>query len=616
MIITRIRAKNFRGCKDVDVSVSNSMLVVGLNGAGKSSLLDAIRMCLYGYCRHTTKSGAGAGNLVGGQANIQVDFSHEGVDGSAACRIEEAGKQTFTGTLGKAKTRDRAEMWDLLGIPLADAAVAGDGAAYMRSQSIADELGKRCTGAVDQIELKDLCGAQYNWLCETFLNRVETLSGLVALGKVAFDQRRDVRRDIKAADPGPEPDQPCRPDGDLLDRAHVSQIKEGLEALSGQRDALMQSIGKSKAAWEKADLAVVDAKTAKIAHDDAALAYNALCNERKEAEAAAKVSADAAQECFARLRATENEIASLKGKLEAVSEAVGTNPDVCPTCGRKWPASKAKAAAPARVEERESLRAKEKLLEFIQAEHQEKERAKIAARNERDKLNTAVGEASHTLSVAKLALEQSSSRQDEEKPQDIEPKIEALNERIARGQDTLKRLETWTKWQRESHDLETMLKEEKRLDWAVKAFKDGLVLNQLQSEGLESWQDAVNTALQGYGMACSFEADGKDIRVWLTVGDNKPQLIEDCSSGERKLAESAVAECFVPNGGVVLVDDLDKLDAGRKRALMGRIMQGKPTAQYIMSSCWNLPTPPDTEALSRALAPVKVVEIKGGTCHD
>jgi predicted ATPase len=41
--ITRLRVKNYRGLADVDLTLGPLTVFVGLNGAGKSNLLDALR---------------------------------------------------------------------------------------------------------------------------------------------------------------------------------------------------------------------------------------------------------------------------------------------------------------------------------------------------------------------------------------------------------------------------------------------------------------------------------------------------------------------------------------------------------------------------------------------
>lgn len=66
MIIRRLRLVNFRSHADTDLPFAlDKVLIVGPNGGGKSSLLDAMCYGLTGVCRGTDQGGRGAKDLVG-----------------------------------------------------------------------------------------------------------------------------------------------------------------------------------------------------------------------------------------------------------------------------------------------------------------------------------------------------------------------------------------------------------------------------------------------------------------------------------------------------------------------------------------------------------------------
>ncbi len=67
MIPQRLKLQNFlsyRGITEIDFTNINSAVIIGENGAGKSSILDAITYALFGIARGTTKSGDNADRLI------------------------------------------------------------------------------------------------------------------------------------------------------------------------------------------------------------------------------------------------------------------------------------------------------------------------------------------------------------------------------------------------------------------------------------------------------------------------------------------------------------------------------------------------------------------------
>jgi len=84
MKLIRLRAKGFLGLTEADLDLSRpTNLIHGLNGAGKTSLLDATRWCLYGRCRGTDAAGRGAAVLIqGGAESAAVCLTLRSPDGA------------------------------------------------------------------------------------------------------------------------------------------------------------------------------------------------------------------------------------------------------------------------------------------------------------------------------------------------------------------------------------------------------------------------------------------------------------------------------------------------------------------------------------------------------
>ena len=64
MNIKRIRIEGFRSLDNIDLELDGGSFITGMNGAGKSSVLEAIRFALLGCCKNTDRRGAGAKGLV------------------------------------------------------------------------------------------------------------------------------------------------------------------------------------------------------------------------------------------------------------------------------------------------------------------------------------------------------------------------------------------------------------------------------------------------------------------------------------------------------------------------------------------------------------------------
>jgi exonuclease SbcC len=64
MRIAAIRLQNFRNFEDRTVSLGDRTFLAGLNGAGKSTVIDAISWALRGVCRGTDARGAGSKDLI------------------------------------------------------------------------------------------------------------------------------------------------------------------------------------------------------------------------------------------------------------------------------------------------------------------------------------------------------------------------------------------------------------------------------------------------------------------------------------------------------------------------------------------------------------------------
>lgn len=154
----------------------------------------------------------------------------------------------------------------------------------------------------------------------------------------------------------------------------------------------------------------------------------------------------------------------------------------------------------------------------------------------------------------------------------------------------------------------------------MKAFRDGEVLNKLGADNLKSFEAAVDNALASFGYTFDLQVDGKSVNVRLARRGEEPRLIERASSGERKLAEVAVALTFAYGTGIALIDDLDHLDGRNRNKALSDISREIAEAhsdvcymQVIAAGAWSKPTEPDLTPMERALDPLRPIWLSAKT---
>ncbi|MFW5978002.1 MAG: AAA family ATPase, partial [Halohasta sp.] len=96
MIFDRLRLSNFKPYSDVDLRLHNGVTVIhGLNGSGKSSLLEACFFALYGS---KALSGTLDDIVRNGaeEAAVELWFTHEGVEYHIDRQLKKRGERTTT----------------------------------------------------------------------------------------------------------------------------------------------------------------------------------------------------------------------------------------------------------------------------------------------------------------------------------------------------------------------------------------------------------------------------------------------------------------------------------------------------------------------------------------
>ena len=198
-------------------------------------------------------------------------------------------------------------------------------------------------------------------------------------------------------------------------------------------------------------------------------------------------------------------------------------------------------------------------------------------------------------------------------PEAVEADLLEIDEWLDRAKAAMGQLALVAGYEAQTKNLRDARERYEHLNWRVKAFRDGEVLNRLGADNLKSFEAAVDNALASFGYTFDLQVDGKSVNVRLARRGEEPRLIERASSGERKLAEVAVALTFAAETGIALVDDLDHLDGKNRNQALSNIahdVREGHSIQVIAAGAWGKASEPDPDtlaAIGRALEPLQPV---------
>ena len=628
--IEGIAIRGFRSIDNIDLELDGGgAFITGMNGAGKTSVLEAIRFALLGYCQNTDRRGARAKTLIADGADeavidIELTGDHDPQSVRVRVVIPIAGAVRWSAEdyeTGKPVAAKPEQLWPWIGVSEATLAAALVPAEHVTTQGMEGVLGELHSGQVDLEELESLCGERYARLLVDYpgISGGTNQNALRHIGDEAYAQRREAGRVVKqleAALNGEKPEPPVNKSGKPLGLDDKDDLVALEQKLTSNREALLEELGQAKAsaqsdmpagsmedlqkaletAVDESDKAKRDAAAARVTREDA-------INHQRNLED--------------QLRTLQSEIAEKQKEFDSLGRQMQQfQPgETCPTCGVKWTESRVNKAVAKLKGQRASLHgpledAKAKLAKIETAINQAMQRVKTAD-EKLAKATDAMREADARMAKAHgdmALLEKTSGARS---VAEVEKDIEAVTERLNKASGALEALGALARYEKAASELEAARERYNELDWRVKAFRDGEVLNKLSGDGLEEFKATVNAVLDPFGYAFGFSVDGKFVNVLLgRLGDKDLRLIERASSGERKLAEVAVAIAFGKEAGLALVDDLDHLDGrNRNQALTG--IATTPGVQIIAAGAWGKPNKPDLKPIEKALKPLKPVWIDG-----
>lgn len=626
-MINSLHIQHFRSITELDLDLDGqSVFLTGLNGTGKSSVLHAIRMALFGRCELTAADGKGAAALVQdghGSAIIQAQYG----EFRLTCTIKAQGSPMMAWAAkhtGEGPTfTDPLAFWSHIGVKrnnaeaVANPAVClgrGGGVGYLLSDLLTPNIGPQdLTQAIGQDRDKPF----WAWVSN---NRYPTAKpdDLKALGDAAYSERREIKRELSEIAPELTAVIPPYPqDAKGKPITNMDDVTKTLADLTAKIETLHMELGAAQAQAREISTVkpkTLEAQVAKLqdevprlkqAHEDSVQAYEsqskalqAILHEKSGLMAEMMVAES-------RLRIARDEM----GKYEAAS-----NGGKCPTCERQW--SKAidqKLRGPA-LKDVNDARAN---IDVIKARGVDLDTKADAIRDEikdlkasSDEALKAYGKASTELAESEKTLERILAVQNIRPVDEIEAEIKVLSERRERGTQVLGVLREINRLVPFQEKAQALNERVEFLDWVVKGFRDGEISNRFMASGTDAFTDAVNAILNPIGYQMGLDVDGKLVTVMVGRRTGYMVPYRALSKGEQLLAQLALCMTPLGDGAPILLDDVEGLDGENKQAAFKVLRE--TDRQVIVAGAWGLRGRPDVGLMERSMG-FLVVDLTGAT---
>lgn len=569
-MIQNVYINNFRGLKSAILQgVNGRVYATGESGHGKTALLGALQFAWTGECYNQHGKRIENADLVGPHGKEASIVQEILIDGELlsfevmvsakrqVCRVMQAGGELMAGTPKEV----RAALWRRLG---GNPQYARAGL-HSRQFLLADDIIQAVTalyGGVDQDRLVDLCGTHWPWLQKFVQARglsMGTPAALAKIGDAAFAARTEVNRTAKELqvqiDAGTVP-LPRATDGRELLPDELPKIKEYLESLNSERDTLLRRLGASTGTHTEAEITAevqaVEAQIATLVKPEPSTAT--LGNERKR---------------IANLHAAElkllEPLISRHTEITAQIEKLKTSAPICLTCKRAYKPTDIAKLMPPLEGEIAALNGQigekspyvESLADSLKALDERIADATVAEQ--------AYNDAKRALDARLQALRALEPRTDAE---GVEDEIAEVDASIARCKEIIRSLKAHQANEDLRRQHAAKVAEAENLNWAVAAFRDGEITNQLSAGGMGAFVAQVNTALEAFGVTLSIEGEAGQMSIYFTRRGIK-RNIADASNGELLVCQLGIVTVF--GQGVVVIDNLDALVGEWKQEILYRI---------------------------------------------
>lgn len=584
MKFTRLTLHNFGPFEALDLDLTANTYLVGLNGGGKTTILNAIRMALHGWCAATAKGrgqsvvATGARDLIrqgANKATVTLEFNQ----GTIQLEIPKSTKNKPTWEWVDLDGELHETPADLYGTALPEHWATCATFGGQLSPEILQEYLSRAVSVEDAVAASNITESEIRMVYSGPLNDIDELR---EVGQQAFDKRTGLNREIKRIEANLDEDEIATPAGwadGCIDKtqAELTTAKTALAALYEERGRATQGIdpdeGENKVGYYTEQIVISEE----------------LVDQMQEFfDAAKETEAEARTEHIGLVREMEAQQAELS-KL---------GQPFCPTCKRAFES----------YPEAQVADIKSKIAEL-------EPQAKAATHRLRD-AETSLTTATHNLEQAQARLAQNTKQRDQwetkleqprytaEQLEQLETKIATAQQRETELQDNLANFQDYERQVRDQAYLENLKAERAVLSAMVEAFRDGKAVRPLLDKAVADFEAQINDVLPAR------------IRVTVDVTGKKPAPMVNgkawalASTGQRSIVRYAIATEFAQWGAPVIFDDINDLDAVNRRALIDH-MKRHDEVSYVTAGTWQYGEEPPKGEVAEALDPVVFYWVDG-----
>ncbi len=599
--INQLRIQNFRGARNISLDdLSTNVAIHGKNGAGKSSILDAIRMALFNFCGHTSKAGQGAADQIedfNKKATIMISLDVDGKDMIIQMIINKRGANVWGCSDGDGQCieeiTNQAEFWKYTGIDRNHAMVSAFPEAFIDSKDLDDILSEFLSGNIDAADLAEVLKDHEDWFYAFAKAQTippDSLTNFQTLGTIAFNQRREFKRELPVAQADVDLYAAARAPRDGNGKTRSSEdipgIKRGVADCEDEQAALLTEKGAAELYPDvektRAELtAEMDDKV-----EDVRKSLETVTQTKKTLEVKRETGDALSREYTAALSTTDWATRSFEVAEKSLS-ALQDKESRCPTCLRKYGDELIK-----------------KLRDPFMKQLEEGRTEKAESKEEADKIGRALNDARNNITDAQREWELSSEAHTKNKdilsevcarlaalPENIRPLVDIeadiveKAEKIARGHAILEDLDKLDKKISSRKHLDYLTSQISELDWVVDQFKNGVAIKALLSVELGMFTHRCSQELNTFGMAMDAEVTGKKVQLLLRVPGKEYRPVKACSDGEKMLAAYAVAMAFSDVGAPVLIDNLNDLDEDKRGLLLAMLCEKTESTIMAAAAC-------------------------------
>jgi len=567
MQILNLSIKNFRGVKSLVLDdLPEAVFLTGMNGSGKSTVLDAIRVVLIGRCFNARGKRIENADIVGPwgkqaivKATVRIgeeDLVITQIVTSRSAQLDVS-KTTGQPRFGGSAKEIRQAFWQLAGVDPRHAECAMNPLAYLLGDDLgallADMQGAAVT-ADHVLNYAAISGAA-EWLAEAVVTGDPSAQvDIAALGQWAYDRRTVVNRDIKQAEAelakqeGLEP--PESPQKGTLGPDDLPVVDAQIAELRGRLERLLRQAGAAKAGRTH-DAITADLERIRPTYDASMSAYEDIRKQVEAAQARARDLDQQTQGLLARRSELTGDLAQANAALSTARRNLEKlDGKVCPQCGRAWTKKQLEARRAEVGQEVATAEASAEAINLkiqnVDAQKESDSSGQAEAHRSVQALQGKEGEAStkmRTLFEQVRALENEAPVDPMTADSEPETEIAEVRRRIERGEQIAQTLQDLAYRTATEEQLSVLRTEKDHLDWAVTAFRDGAYQNEVLvgSDALEQWLARCNEKMDPFGYQISINVEGKTVTPLMHRGNGAAVPASQVSDGERLLAQRMVA---------------------------------------------------------------------------